>query len=874
MIRTTFKQILILTLLVLISTACGNSSKNVFLSPNGSDDQPGTKQKPVRNLSRAMELVKDALEDEHTRTIHVYFREGEYPVHETVVLDAETFGETDVSLVFRPFKNEQAVITGGVMIESWQPASTLPDRFPEEAQGNIWKTRIDDPAIRANGLKTIFTGDTVLYSALSPGFLSDEGEREAGKTFFYYPDGMLDGEEDYRDIELVTRPMHPWVMNILPLAGINPQEKRAETTIPATYQIERMGWIHENEPNLWVLNSIRYLDTPGEWVFRKSDGTLWYWPLEGNKPGRVYIPKLQELIRIEGEEEENRVIRNVHIHGLIFQHAERDTWEKNDIGLQHDWALYNESDAMLRFIDTENCSVNQCTFRNSGSAGVRFDFYSIANRVKHSKFRNLGGTPVLLSGYGPGLKNLSYRNEIISNEARDCGQAYKHSAGIFIWQSGYNRIAHNLLHHLPKSGIVVSGPRPSFFNKRKLGLRELMGTIHFDEIGEIYNWDDMFPYLFARNNVLEYNEIHHVVEDMSDGNGIYLSGTGYHTMVRRNYLHHNTASGLHGIIRGDDMTRDAYIAENIIYKYTNSGIVIKHPNYVYNNYIIGFEPSRTPIGVPVPKNENLLVAPLGPVKGTELKKNICLNLDSYAKILKGVFNPRRLRFEPFPKLNDCLIDSNLYYSKVNPGAMETELKKLRAQELDLHSVYADPVFTGFEETGFRLSEGSPALRLGIKQIPFEQIGMLPEPSSFNMPEPKKRKDITKSSGEGEVPPNILSIWTDEQQARTLKVYGNDLIKTPNLDRLASESFVFKNTYVTQPVCTPARSSIMTGLFPHTNGLVLNNIPLSPGTQCFPELMDDTAYTYAYMGKWHLGDEIFRQHGFQEFVSIEDACIKH
>ena len=68
------------------------------------------------------------------------------------------------------------------------------------------------------------------------------------------------------------------------------------------------------------------------------------------------------------------------------------------------------------------------------------------------------------------------------------------------------------------------------------------------------------------------------------------------------------------------------------------------------------------------------------------------------------------------------------------------------------------------------------------------------------------------------PPNLLFIFTDEQRADTLAAYGNTRIHMPNLNRLASQSTVFQRAYVTQPVCTPSRSSLLTGLYPHTSGL--------------------------------------------------------
>ncbi len=123
-------------------------------------------------------------------------------------------------------------------------------------------------------------------------------------------------------------------------------------------------------------------------------------------------------------------------------------------------------------------------------------------------------------------------------------------------------------------------------------------------------------------------------------------------------------------------------------------------------------------------------------------------------------------------------------------------------------------------------------------------------------------------------PNLLFIWTDEQQYFTMKAYGNDLIQTPNLDRLASESFVFKKAYVVQPVCTPDRSTVMTGLYPHTNGCVANNIALPESVKTLPEIIGDPDYHSAYMGKWHLGNEIFKQQGFDTWVSIEDNYIQY
>ncbi len=122
-------------------------------------------------------------------------------------------------------------------------------------------------------------------------------------------------------------------------------------------------------------------------------------------------------------------------------------------------------------------------------------------------------------------------------------------------------------------------------------------------------------------------------------------------------------------------------------------------------------------------------------------------------------------------------------------------------------------------------------------------------------------------------PNLLFLWTDEQRADTMQMYGNPKIHVANMNKLASESVVFQKAYVSQPVCTPSRSTVMTGLWPHENSCVENNIPLPENIRCLPEIVNDSDYRTGYFGKWHLGDEIFSQHGFEEWEPIEDMYWK-
>lgn len=118
-------------------------------------------------------------------------------------------------------------------------------------------------------------------------------------------------------------------------------------------------------------------------------------------------------------------------------------------------------------------------------------------------------------------------------------------------------------------------------------------------------------------------------------------------------------------------------------------------------------------------------------------------------------------------------------------------------------------------------------------------------------------------------PNLILFLPDQQRADTLACYGGVKVHAPNLNKLAAESVIFERAYVTHPVCTPSRSSLMTGTWPHINGCTRNSMPLDRRFRVFPELVQDHDYRTAYIGKWHLGEDGPAGRGFQQWISTDD-----
>ncbi|MCH2666109.1 sulfatase [bacterium] len=99
-------------------------------------------------------------------------------------------------------------------------------------------------------------------------------------------------------------------------------------------------------------------------------------------------------------------------------------------------------------------------------------------------------------------------------------------------------------------------------------------------------------------------------------------------------------------------------------------------------------------------------------------------------------------------------------------------------------------------------------------------------------------------------PNIVFIFSDQHRACTTSLEGA-AVQTPNLERMAAEGITHKNCISNAPVCTPWRASLLTGQYPLTNGVFLNDLQLSTNRPTLGTCLKDDGYRTGYIGKWHL-----------------------
>src|SRR5262249_5113413 len=118
------------------------------------------------------------------------------------------------------------------------------------------------------------------------------------------------------------------------------------------------------------------------------------------------------------------------------------------------------------------------------------------------------------------------------------------------------------------------------------------------------------------------------------------------------------------------------------------------------------------------------------------------------------------------------------------------------------------------------------------------------------------------------PPNVLIVITDDQGFGDLGLHGNSVLKTPKLDSFAKESAWLKNFYVS-PVCSPTRSSLLTGQYNYRVGIVdtaLGRSMMRTDAKTLAQYLTEAGYRTGLFGKWHLGDNYPlrpEDRGFQE-----------
>ena len=319
----------ILTSLLLLILAMPAFGQSYYVSPAGSDENPGTLERPFASLRRAQQAVRQ-------KPGSVWLRGGTYYLPETLVFTAQDSGTKAAPVVYQAYGDEQPVISGGVRLEKldWKPYR---DGIFQAAVPEDLRTE----EVFVNGERQILAR----YPNFDPkaqyfdGFAADAISPERAARWADPAGGYFHA-------------MHPalWGDFTWRITG---KDAQGGVTKEGGWQNNRGGAVHQEIR--FVENIFEELDAPGEWFLNAKTHVLYFYPPAGlDLPkATVEATRLRSLVEFRGSEE--KPVRFVTLRGLTFRHAARTVMDTKEPLLRTDWAIYRGG--AIFYEGTEDCAL-------------------------------------------------------------------------------------------------------------------------------------------------------------------------------------------------------------------------------------------------------------------------------------------------------------------------------------------------------------------------------------------------------------------------------------------------------------------------------------------------------------------------------------
>ena len=531
-----------------------------YVAPDGKDGNPGTKEKPFATVEAARDAVRK-INAKMTEDIVVVLRGGTYPLRQTILFEPADSGTGGHNVIYRAATNETPVLSGARAIVGWQPDTAgrckAPSTVADFRQLYVGGRR----AVRAkgnppSGLRVTHDGYTTAADMT--------GWRNPGDIEFCYGGGA-DWNLTRCKVQRIERKDGQIVISML-----QPQFAMART---------KAGMCINNP--IYIENALELLDQPGEWYLDRAAKEVYYKPRPGEEMAKVEVtvPAVEKLLELRGTP--HQPVHNLRFEGLTF--ADSSWLEPNRIGhidVQANFRLGKnaelldlkkggfgfgnntkggrnlcvvpENERLLPevldrvrpdctsgsgFRDFANESkkipasivchaarsvqFHRCTFTRLGSGGLDLEYGSQDNVVAGCRFFDLSGTAiqvgdVLKDDHHPEDPELILKNNrILNNYIHDVCVEYKGGVGIFVGYTEGTVIAHNEICRLPYSGISIGW------------------GWGWNDAGGFYDFTTPTP---AKNNRIEYNHVHQVMQTLPDGNAIYTLSMQPNSLIAYNHI--------------------------------------------------------------------------------------------------------------------------------------------------------------------------------------------------------------------------------------------------------------------------------------------------------------------------------------------------
>lgn len=650
---------------------------------------------PLKTLERAIRSIVSMRTSNLRQSVTVRIM-GDYYLSDTIRLGCLDYPgypkfnpDTPVeNICFESDGNSKSRIIGGRRIDGFVPDrlnghDCLSAEIPDVKDGKWYFTDLYVNGNRATWAKYPAQGRLRAVTTEVPHWQ----DTTHGSIWFVAKPGDLDGISDVEQCFVGFE--HHWIDEHSSIEKYDPETGRIDMSWRSRFNISTDNPGHTSEMLYYLENTVAGFTEPGNWYLDKKNGKLYYIPREGETADtlEVYAPTIEKLFRIRGTEENKvyglrfrnleffctagdyKAYRDVRASGLLPHEKEEEDFRYASSEQSHSKMM-----GAISFENAEMCSIEDCDIHGIGYHAIEILNGCHDIRIENNRITGIGSGGIKVFG-GSALEPVSRRTAHITvrnNEIGDIGQRYAAGCGVLIAHAANNTIEENRIHDTYYSGISV---------------------------GWVWGYNESTTY----GNRICKNHIWNIGRHrLSDLGGIYCLGRQSGTVICDNVIHDVTrsvyfAEGIHA----DEGSSLLTIERNLIY---NTGMALCLHFGEYNtvrNNIFAFADEYLIWGGAAGEAHAQLICE-GNIFVQNGKPVFCNDCQS------GMHSSNNLIWDTTgtPQLfnaNVCGQDLNL-----------EQWQKLYGQ--DELSLVADPMFADLENRDFRLSDDSPAYKIGFQKL--------------------------------------------------------------------------------------------------------------------------------------------------------------
>ena len=530
----------------ILLAACDPPGLEIYVSPEGNDGAAGTLAAPVQSLHRAAELVRERSGED---PLTIYLSGGRYALTQPLILGPRDGGTEDAPVRWEAMPGETPVVSGGILLDHWTPE-----------EGGFWSAPY--PGSFEGTFRSLYVNGKRATRARHP----NEGYHRVGKagedlrSHFYFNENDIPEGLDIKGLELIF--LHDWSVTRIPVKSIDWTSRRLTAADSVGARLDFFTMTHwEEHPRYYLENAREFCDQPGEWYADAEAGKIYYRPTPGEKMEKStgLIPALEKLLVIEGTE--SQPVEHIRFKGITFEHSGWSIPEKGYCGVQacmfsdrtRDSETWSQVPAAIELDLARNCSFHQCILRNTGGSGLWIRQNCHGCEISECHLHAISGNGICIGEGNDRLvqgkawwkvspEDASSHNRISRSLIEQCGLEFHGAVGIWCGLVAHTVIEHNEIRDLPYTGVSVGwmwNPQPT-------------------------------P---CRENTVHSNHIHHIMNILSDGGGIYSLGLQPGSRITRNLIHDVQVNAGRAESNGmflDEGTKELLIEDNIVYHIAKS----------------------------------------------------------------------------------------------------------------------------------------------------------------------------------------------------------------------------------------------------------------------------------------------------------------